>query len=61
MQDKPTTRLDIEALADRQLPREDRLRVYRALRRNPHLQQHYRNIMAQRRLLRLWWQGTQLH
>lgn len=50
------TDYDIQALADNEVSEEEKLRIETYLRLNPAAQNRYDEIMAQKNLLKKWWE-----
>ncbi len=57
MQVSPITELDVQALVDSQLNWEEQKRVSQGIRRSLALTAYYTRIVAQKKLLLLWWQN----
>jgi anti-sigma factor RsiW len=47
----------LQSFVDKELPREESNRVWRAIKSNPRFQQKYAALMAQKEMLRKWWRS----
>jgi hypothetical protein len=52
----PITEFDVQALVDSHLTWEKEKQVRREMRKNQALEDHYRQVIAQKKLIILWWQ-----
>jgi hypothetical protein len=53
------TRMDIEALVDNELDPQTAARVSLAVEQDPRLRHTYQTLMAQKKLLNMWWHSQQ--
>lgn len=51
----PINELDVHALVDSQLTREEEKRVRKEIDNNPFLRKEYMKLMEQKKLLSMWW------